>query len=148
MFDIYNMAGRITYGDFVAAAENTIRALIARKADVLMGYPVNVNTNGGETALVYRQYVNQYSYSGTCFFVCLPTVPLDQKVSADFARATLAFIIHELMHVVATDLDAPQQGPAASLMNILEDHHIERLASDPDHPIADNASADIRRTKR
>ena len=141
---LYDFSGRVVYSDFVSAAEKTMRAILARTQSGR--YHLKITPTGGESAYV--------STSGAqTFDVGLPSIPMDTVITAEYARRLLAFLIHELCHVLATDLGllgdfhrrtfplGVTTQLAAELLNQVEDYYIERVASDPRGPVVQNAPA-------
>jgi hypothetical protein len=115
----------IRYLNVVNAARETTTKIVARRSVTVS---VTVNAEGGNTASVFRQ--------GGLVTLRLPSLPADAILSRSEADQFVAYIGHEMCHVLHTDWTVnPSQLPPRVMVwaNALEDVRIEakELAEGP-----------------
>lgn len=105
------------YMNVVAAARETVAKILSRREGQ---FQVTVNTDGGNTASVYR--------NGNDVVLCLPSMAADTMLSRSAADTFVAYIGHEMCHVLHTDWTVkPSELPKRVMAwaNALEDVRIE-----------------------
>jgi len=146
--DLYNISGRVAYGEVVAATAALVEALLARataggRFQHNFTGTVDVSTNRQtQTAAISINRGASNKIAGVTILV--PAIDPDTLVSAAMAKQMVALILHECGHALFTGPAlncSPDTDPNYMLRQAIEDYYNERRLTNPDNPIASEASA-------
>lgn len=150
--NLYDLAGRVTYGDFVPATATLLKAIFARAGlrsphglFVQPSVPGNSYSTGNEAEASVYASRNSGSIDSNVVLV-MPGIDPELQVSGDYARTLLAMVVKEAGAVIHS---SPYELAEFSrqfihvggdkLFAALEDYFLLRRMTRPGNPITDMA---------